>query len=748
MSTHSMQLRSLLVLVLMVGTSARVQAQAPPPERPPTPIDAAAPRRVAAAAQELLAAGRFAEAAAHFEAGLAQCPPLPAGAACGTLLAYGRGYVEQAWADADAAAGTAHLQQATAWYRRAATYDPSNGGIYAAWARATSALGEAEQTRELIEKAIEADPPQADEYRLLAGDLAAARGAREEALAAYRRAARGDLREIAWRRTLALLRDEPAISGRELLSFAQSIAAAPDLAAEALVLVVERTYRQEGAVADEALLRWVDLQAGRGLALVAADLDVFPDPGEWPSPALAGLRALLVEPRPGAGSLDWWRAEPLRRDIAARVLETRATGAESRDDLELAQRLLEQAIELAPRFYEYDAPALVGRSIAELDVALRLIPLLERRGDIHRSQSLIRELFNEKSEAYARRNLAAIHRYHTVLAMVFARRRQWTSSGADNAIFQLEHALATGRELRSKQGLPPAPELHSLLAEAYRATAAPAQRVAEQQLAAAAGYLDLDDLNAAGQALEGCVEACNVEQAAALRAITATRVRVAAGATVEVVTDATGAWQLAPSAGWIATPDTLGLAPELVARQRFKTLADAGENAGLAGQTAAANYLRAEALQAIEASPVLPSPGDVTRVRQIGSAVGGEIGVDGRDQVRIEATPLTDDGAKRWMVPTGQGGVDLVVDRDLLIGTRILGQRDLAASIAAGSVKVGVDAGNVTVSVSPEQPAATSAQEQLLEERVKSIRRVAGVKEVAVVDSKAAAAAAAAKPPG
>src|SRR6185295_10787206 len=83
--------------------------------------------------------------------------------------------------------------------------------------------------------------------------------------------------------------------------------------------------------------------------------------------------------------------------------------------------------------------------------------------------SIINDMFRSKAAAYERGDLDAIQRHHTVLGMIYARRGVWTSTGrAQNAIFQLEHALSVARQREASVGPQPLPELKSQLADGYQ----------------------------------------------------------------------------------------------------------------------------------------------------------------------------------------------------------------------------------------------------------------------------------------
>ena len=403
----------------------------------------------------------------------------------------------------------------------------------------------------------------------------------------------------------------------------------------------------------------------------------------------------------------------------------------------------------------------------ELDVALALISLYDRTGEtklaedgIHhlfvgkadayaaldrdkgfaRSEQLVQELFNEKSLAYAASDLAAIERYHTVLGLIYASRERWTSDWADNATFQLSHAIDASRALAKQTGAPPPPlpELQSLLATGYEARNRRSDAAA-QRLEAAAGFLDLDAVPQATAELEHCAALdCAAAPLAGLRQITSTRARVRSGEELSLDQNAKGDSGPAVDA-WIDSGAVGGLDASFVRRQQFKVLADAGEHAGSAGDLAAASTLRVKALEAIREQPSLPSLDDVARVRKIESAFSSEIKVGGeRGVVQLDATPAEMETAKVWTVGSAQGPRKFVVSKDLFVAGKILEQPAVAEAVRQGELSVAVDKGEVNVK--PTMATAAVTDIAAAEKNATEIRKIKGVRSVKVTEVAKAAA--------
>jgi tetratricopeptide (TPR) repeat protein len=81
-------------------------------------------------------------------------------------------------------------------------------------------------------------------------------------------------------------------------------------------------------------------------------------------------------------------------------------------------------------------------------------------------------LFHGKAAAYARGDVAEIRDFHLALATIYAKKGQWTSNGADNAQYQIEHLREATATLETQTHRPESvpPDLLAKLAIHYRQT--------------------------------------------------------------------------------------------------------------------------------------------------------------------------------------------------------------------------------------------------------------------------------------
>ena len=453
-----------------------------------------APRDVAASAQELIAKRSWDDARDLLVETLSGCGARQNPRECRTLLKFTEGYLYEQRAQADPERRREYYERSAEAYGTSLDLVGENAQIRKNLALVLRELGELRAAEEQIRAAMAADPERTADYQLFLGDLREAAGDRGAAMAFYERSLRtrpGE-REAA-RRIVSLAREDDGVTPPRALELARNLRELGHdrEAVELLEVALARAGADDRATLERALPQWVRIRAELG-DLSARDLSRLPDLGD--SEPVRTLERLLADPVGASGTRGWWTEERERREITAGVLRHFAREWESQGEDARAAAALERAIEVAPQVDEYPQDELASGPIPVLDIALELAALYDRHDDVDAFRMLEQRLFNEKSLYYARRNLGAIHRTHTVLGLIYHRRAQFTSQWADNAIFQLTHALETGEELAARNPEHtawPLPDLDRMLAESYAASGQ-ADRARASYLKAARGYTELD----------------------------------------------------------------------------------------------------------------------------------------------------------------------------------------------------------------------------------------------------------------
>ncbi len=221
-------------------------------------------------------------------------------------------------------------------------------------------------------------------------------------------------------------------------------------------------------------------------------------PAPWPA-AVEEMRAacsrplrVLDEPRQASETFRYWAGDRARAVALSRLLkrigDLRARG----DDRRQALACYQHAWGIDPENTEavlYMATLLRDRG-----------ELLDPEGKLLRS--LVRNLFMEKGEAYARNDLPNVLRLHTVLGTIFEQQQRWgTPDRPDSALFQWTRAVRTAEQLRARdKGYPPTPGVDVHLATALAAVHEE-ERAGQSLLRAAEGFVLLRDREGARNAL-------------------------------------------------------------------------------------------------------------------------------------------------------------------------------------------------------------------------------------------------------
>jgi hypothetical protein len=656
-------------------------------------------RQAVAAAESLIAEGKLTQAERRLHRAEGRCGD---DRACTALVAFGRGYLYERWAaDRDASTRRVLLERAARSYRHAASLLPDNAQVLANLAIVERELGNVEAAAAAMTRAIRADPDTAYRGRVFLGDLYAENDRAESAARAYGAAMRQDpARERAPRRLLALYRRHPpAEPGVAVKLGDQWRESHPALAVQAYALALA----QEGAAAEQALVRWTALQADRG-GLTPKAVAALPAQGPEGGAAIEELRRLAADPLAALErGTPWWTGRPERRDALARIYRAAANRARAAGDRAAAVRLLDAAVTRAPEYADYQRPPLQRSSNARLDAAVDLLVLYralnreQAAGELARDlearvERLTEILFSGKGAAYGRDDLPSILRYHTALGLIYSEQGRYTSEWADNAIFQLSRALEVADRLaaRDPASREPLPEIADRLARAYEETGRPRQ-AAQTALRAARDYLDADKPRAALQSIEQAQR--TGAPAAEVRALNAVQAARTKGAAADADLD-----------DW----DGLPLPQDFLRRQRFKVLADRAGAAVERGDRRGAARAAAAALEELPERGALSGPGDIRRVRTAADAVAQavDLGKEPEQLVRRSGTRL-----------------EVQVDEDLATAARILNLQEARPMLESPEADLKVRDGRVLLKgVDPAQPISPDLSRDLLQ--LQGVRKV------------------------
>ena len=612
--------------------------------------------------------------------------------ACLTLADFTYGWIYASWADAEPERGAALRRRALVYYQKARERNPTNVQILYNLARTARRAGEPKTAIGALQAAIELDPKQSGQNYLVIGDIHAAAGEGGSAIEAYRAATRAspDL-AAAQLRLIEAYRRESAY--QPLWRHSREIVFShPELAVAGFRYCIHLSYERDPKAADDALIFWTALRSDLG-ALDAADLARLPGPDRWQSGLAAELRAVVSgqEPPGRVAITDWLRTDT-GRDAIARTLRRKAetvrrsvervdVSAEERQaGLRRAIDYLALAVKSAPDYQAYLYSELTGFSNAKLDAAADLVALHHalksgaepaELGVVSQDEleDMTQTLFGGKAGAYAAGQLKDIQRYHTVLGTIYYETGRDTSDWADNATFQLEHALKTADKIAESNPADyrPLPELKEKLAEVYRRTGN-RRGAAQQALQAAMAYLETDDLAAATKSLEVAREnGASAGQADAVGSVLASRQAVAGGdATLLAIDPVTTQYRYQTDIGWLKTGENLGLPRDFMAGQRFKLLADLGTVASERGDSETSEQLSVKALEAAQQQRTLTSLKDVRRLQAIGKDIEAApiklTNIRGPDAGGAAQTATGVADLKRWTLSSTQQAVTLQVD--------------------------------------------------------------------------------------
>jgi len=624
-----------------------------------------------------------------------------ADANCRTLIEFTTAWVYESWSDVPSEQSRKRLDRALTHYQRASTADPDNTRILTNLALTARRAGDMKTAASAITAVIKLKPEQAYENYLFLGEVLQSAGDDRSALRIYHLAveknpadARGHQRIIDAFRKSGAAADLYKYSLRIRHQF-------PNIAATGFENAIDLAYRTDTNMAGKALARWAAIRSDLG-ALSASSLRRLPSPKDW---SLSGLRQLhgvvnsVMQP-PVDGQISWWKHDDLRQDAMSRLLQFKASrlitltenAAVEQKDRTLAQRIaigyLTVAVDTAPPYQAYLGSSLAGSSNAKLDAATQLVTLHHsiKAGDdpqklsgisVKELSRMTKILFSGKGGAYAAGQLKDIQRYHTVLGMIYYETKQDKTKGADNAIFQLTHALDTASKIaeRNPEKYQPLPELRVLLAKVHQRQGN-SKDSASESLSAAMGFLEKDNLKRADSALTSAKK--NGANIGAVETILKGRQAVLTeGARLLKTKPGSNEVTLDAKLSWLKNPAILKLPQSFVEGQRFKTLADLGGQITRTPNKALASSINSLALEAASKNKILTSPTDVKRIQSLESniklmniqspSVPKPIKIEGLQQ---PSAPKIEESS--WTLPSKQGTIQIKIDPQVLTSKKIV----------------------------------------------------------------------------
>jgi tetratricopeptide (TPR) repeat protein len=462
-----------------------------------------------------------------------------------------------------------------------------------------------------LKEAIAADKKRGPSYALRLGDLWMDRGEPTKALDVYKTAVKMKPgASTPRRRVIKAYRELPKERWRELFELASEWEANPasaKVAAEGYAAVMDLTYLTDTGMAERSLVRWVGLMGRKGW-LSLGSLNALP--AGWKPAAVEELKGYLDVPDSGIDRSGWWASKHERRQAIAEAAFSIGARRLRKVSAQEAEAVWKAGVEVAPRYHDYHEELKECRLIrlelqTELAALYNKYPALDEEGN--KLEAIVQDLFRKKGAAYARKDMEAVQRHHTVLGIIYAENGVWRSEHyAANAIFQLEHAIRTAERREAESGFyQPLPKLKAFLAEGY-ASIEERTMACATYLKAAEAYLDTDQLDKAekmlglakGQAGPGDEDEAREIQ---LSNILEARQEIAEG-------EYTGFFD----------KEIPELSESFLARQRFKALSDMARTAKRSGDSALTEKYAAEAYSvAFKSSPSIIGIADRLRFSKI-----------------------------------------------------------------------------------------------------------------------------------
>lgn len=607
-------------------------------------------RAIAAEARQAAASGRWAAAEDRLLAGRRGCNEGPAGRRCRLLLDFNLGYVYEQHGRSDAGRQRELLDASATAYRRVLEEVPGHAATLNNLALVLSRLDRIPALEDLLARARLHAPREAGGIAMLIGETHAAASRWPEAFDAYVTAGELMPHDAAARfKVVEAYGAQPGDRTGRFLGLVKGWEQSfPAAAREGYRAVVRARYADSVTDARTALLGWVAMAAETRLISSAVAADAFKDVPFGPVAGLVAFLELLEREEPGrfrdvhdvdstvrrgppGGQFgSWTRDRPGRHALgmAALAMGRDAVVAQNPG---LAERQWILGLQFAPTIEDY----LLGQPFSDTFLPLELVteltwiqfryPVLDPGGNKFRR--FLELLFDSKAQAYEASDLRAIQRHHTVLGEIFAARNVWKSDWADNAVFQLSHALRAAERRRAQDGLyQPLPGLKALLAQGYDKIGRRDEALATA-VDAAQAYLDTDDLDRADEMLK---RAPSAQAPAPERArIEALREILGFRQTIRLAAEAARRGREADAA---LTAERIergighvrGVPADFLARQMFKVDADLAELGSMAPALLSAETRARLALSRARQTSTLVGMGDVLRLERVTALAAGE----------------------------------------------------------------------------------------------------------------------------
>jgi tetratricopeptide (TPR) repeat protein len=515
-------------------------------------------KQTSAEALQSFQRGDLTKASEIASTGLRACPVGEGGSSCRSLLNYTLGYILQQQGQRATTADDRlrALNSAAVSYKAALQDDPSNGTVRYNLALLMTNLGDQAGAIAELQRAVQADPTQW-RYSVKIGDLQTQQKNWQGAIEAYEQAAKsGPTAEVPGERILELTKRGHGLNAEELHSRCiEWERIQPALAPDCYQQFMTMVHVEDNAQAEAALVSWVEIVARRD-NVDEHLLEALPQ--NWNTTALPPLSAVLRGDLSGATN-NWWMESGPRREVWARFLL--AVGQQYAPS---HPQIMEGIWQTGLKIVRSD-----HRSASSLELRRALALLYVRYPDLDPSgiklREVVEQIFEDKMGAIRSKDLEAEQRYHTVLGLIFAGQQKWGSDHDPySAAFQLRRTVEVAEErYRNEAIYQPLPEIKELRVKVYERTNRPAEAT-KARWEAILAYMDSDQLDRAGQAIEAFQTSGGFDKATLSSLLKMRREAVVAPAQQKnsLITQLSA---LGPKAG---------VSPEFLQRQQFKALAD------------------------------------------------------------------------------------------------------------------------------------------------------------------------------
>jgi tetratricopeptide (TPR) repeat protein len=461
------------------------------------------------AAYEMTLQGDFEQSLELLSGSLDRCGIYADSATCRAIVYFNVGFLHEQRFQSDS--NPAWLDAALENYDGILTYFPRDKKALEKIAEILLLKNEPIQALRTIERLLEIYPNEQYRYRLMASQGQALSGNTNASMFEVQKAIDiNPFKEEGWRHLIDIYsKDGRYQTLNDVVDYAYTCSGYgyPTLALEVLQNHITRYYHQPDA--EIALVHWANLLLDNNI-FTANRLNFLPTVEQWPSQALIQLRDLfhidtitdLSEWN--AARASFWNStrEINTGNSRFRIYEVLAKTMKNFGDINRIKNNVARAGEfyvmgigiINNHFSNDDIPVAYFETAGALADLLYFNPHLDPDNSIFKKLTL--ELFTGKNSAYSMENINMIKRYHITLGMIYAQKGIWRSNGADNALFQLEHAL----ELKGEDEF--LPYVYSLLADSYINHLGQKSKGVSMLLKSVEGYLMVDDTKRAAEKLQ------------------------------------------------------------------------------------------------------------------------------------------------------------------------------------------------------------------------------------------------------